>query len=79
MLRNMFKKKVNKRVLDYMSAREIADTKKKLKSELKASLYFYDESRFIVCAIADITEHGEPIVQKEMLVHVEELTVGLPD
>jgi hypothetical protein len=62
MLRDIFGKKISGRVLDNQSTREIADTRKRLKSELRASLYLYDDSIFIVCAIAGSAEHGEPAV-----------------
>jgi predicted RNase H-like HicB family nuclease len=29
--------------------------------------------------IASLKEHGQPIVQHERLVHIEELTVGVPE
>jgi hypothetical protein len=62
MLRDIFKKKTTERVLDNQSTREIADTRERLNSELRASIYLYDDSKFIICAIACDTEHGEPIV-----------------
>ena len=62
MLREIFKKKRIDRVLPNQSTREIADTRKRLNSELRACLYLYDDSRFIICAIADSSEHGEPSV-----------------
>ena len=62
MLRDLFKKKRAERVLPNRSTREIADTRKRLKSELSACLYLYNDSRFIICAIAGSTERGEPSV-----------------
>lgn len=62
MLRHMFKKKKTKRVLANRSTREIADKRKDLNSELLASIYLYKDSKFIICAIAGHTEHGEPFV-----------------
>jgi hypothetical protein len=62
MLRDIFKKKRADRVLPNQSTREISDTKERLNSELRACLYLYDDSKFIICALADIAEHGEPSV-----------------
>jgi hypothetical protein len=62
MLRDIFKKKGAERVLVNQSTREIADKRKELNSELRASLYLYDDSKFIICTIAGNTEYGEPIV-----------------
>ena len=62
MLRDIFRRKTTERVLDNQSTREIADTRERLKSELRASTYLYDDSKFIICAIAGNAEHGQPIV-----------------
>lgn len=44
------------------SALQIAARRRQLKSELRAALYFYDSSKFIVSAITGIVEVGEPVV-----------------
>ncbi|HEX5635679.1 MAG TPA: hypothetical protein VFY78_01215, partial [Gammaproteobacteria bacterium] len=62
MFEKIFKKKERTRVLPDHSTRELTDTRNKLGSELRASLYLYDEDKFIVCSIAGIVEYGEPIV-----------------
>ena len=62
MLREIFKRKQTDRVIANQSTREIADTRLRLKSELRACLYLYDDAKFIICAIAGVTEHGEPSV-----------------
>ena len=62
MLRDIFYKKRAERVLPAQSTREIADTKKRLNSELHACLYLYDDTKLIICSIAGSTEHGEPVV-----------------
>jgi hypothetical protein len=67
----MFKREKPGRVVDHLSVREIADTKKKLKCELRAAVYFYDESKFIVCAVAGNTEDGEPAVLDESVSNEE--------
>ena len=51
-----------RRVLEYQSTREIADAMKRLKCGLRAAVYLYDESRFIISSIAGNTEYGEPVV-----------------
>ena len=62
MLRHLFKRKNPDRVLAHQSTREITDKKNKLQCELRAAVYYYDNSKFIICSIADIVEYGEPIV-----------------
>lgn len=61
-LRRLLHKSSRSRALPERSAREIADARKRARMELAASLYFYNDEKFIVCAIADIREHGEPTV-----------------
>ena len=58
----MFKRKPPGRVLEHQSTREIADAMKRLKCGLRAAVYLYDESRFIISSIAGNTEYGEPVV-----------------
>lgn len=50
------------RVLPDHSAREILNLREKLGTELRASLYLYNEEKFIICAIAGFAEHGSPEV-----------------
>src|ERR1044072_2275370 len=59
---DLFKSDTRKRVLPNYSVLEITDTRTRLKTELRAALYFYNEEKFIVCSIAGIAEHGEPTV-----------------
>ena len=42
--------------------RKLTEKRDKLGTELKASVYLYDGSRFIVSAISGLTEHGTPEV-----------------
>ena len=58
----MFRRKPAGRVLEYQSTREIADAMKRLKCGLRAAVYLYDESSFIICSISGNTEYGEPVV-----------------
>ena len=58
----MFRGKQSDRVVEYLSVREIVDTKKRLKCEVRAAVYVYDESKFIICAVAGNTEYGDPVV-----------------
>lgn len=62
MLRDLFKKRTQPRVLSDRSTRELTDRKKRLRSELCASVYLYKDSKFIVCSIAGSTEQREPTV-----------------
>jgi len=62
MFDRFFRKKEKTRVLEYQSTREIADLKKELSTELRASIYFFDDSKFIICSIAGCAEYGEPTV-----------------
>ena len=50
------------RVLPSASHVEIANCRKKLNRELKARLYVYDNTKFIICSVAGIAEVGEPTV-----------------
>ena len=61
----MFGRKPQERVLEYQSTREIADAMKRLKCGLRAAVYLYDESKFIICSISGNTEYGEPLVLNE--------------
>ena len=58
----VFGRREKPRVLEHQSTREIADLKKKIKTELKASIYFFDNSKFIICSIVGSSEYGKPIV-----------------
>lgn len=58
----MFRKRNKERAVPYLSVREIADLKKRLGTELRAALYFFDDKTFIFCSIAGFTEIGEPTV-----------------
>ena len=58
----MFRRKPTGRVLEYQSTREIADAMKRLKCGLRAAVYLYDETSFIISAIAGNSEYGEPVV-----------------
>ncbi|MHA7000257.1 hypothetical protein [Aeromonas schubertii] len=62
MFGSLFKKKDQARALSDQSTRELIDTKKRLGVELRASLYLYDDVKFIVCSIAGIAEYGVPTV-----------------
>lgn len=62
MLDRLFRQGKKPRVAPERSTREITDAKKRLRSELRAAAYFYNDEKFIVCSIANITEYGEPIV-----------------
>lgn len=62
MIWNPFSKTKAARVSPQRSTRELMDARKRKRCELRASVYFYSNARFIVCCIADITEYGEPIV-----------------
>ena len=61
-LNRMFHRKPPGRVLEYQSTREIADAMKRQKCGLRAAVYLYDESRFIISPIAGNTEYDEPVV-----------------
>lgn len=50
------------RALPHYSAREIADKKQELGCELRAVIYFYDEKKYIVSAVAGISEYGSPTI-----------------
>jgi hypothetical protein len=50
------------RVLSDASYVEIAHRRRSLECELRARLYFYDETKFIVCSASGISESGEPTV-----------------
>lgn len=52
----------SKRALPDHSVREIVDTKKRIGSELRVALYFFEEQKFIVSAKCSIVECGEPTV-----------------
>ena len=60
MIRDFFSKREDKRVLPGHSTRELTDVAKKARSELRAAMYLYNDSVFIVSAIAGNTEYGEP-------------------
>lgn len=62
MLSSLFGRQQQERVLAGHSTRELTDAKKRCKSELCAAIYLYDDSVFILTAIAGYTEHGEPVV-----------------
>ena len=62
MLSSLFGKQEKERVLAGHSTRELTDAKKHCKSELCAAIYLYDDSVFILSAIAGSTEDGEPVV-----------------
>jgi hypothetical protein len=50
------------RALSGHSSREIADKKQELGCELRAIIYFYDEQKFIISAVAGISEYGRPTI-----------------
>lgn len=62
MFHNLFKKDKKERSSPGYSAKELTSIKKKLDSELRASLYFYNNDMYIVCSIAEASEYGEPTV-----------------
>ncbi|MDJ0760915.1 MAG: hypothetical protein QNJ19_16090 [Woeseiaceae bacterium] len=62
MLSSLFGKQDRERVLPGHSTRELTDAKKRCKGELCAAIYLYDDSVFILSAIAGHTEAGEAVV-----------------
>ncbi len=56
----MNNKENTSRVVPDRSAREIIDLKEKFGTELRTSLYLYNNERFIVCSIACFAEYGTP-------------------
>ena len=62
MLRDLFKKRTQTRVLPDRSTRELTDCRERFRTELCASIYLYKDEKFIVCSIAGNTEQREPTV-----------------
>ena len=62
MLSSLFGKQEQERVLAGHSTRELTDAKQRCKCELRAAIYLYDDSVFILSAIAGNTEFGEAVV-----------------
>lgn len=62
MIWNPFSNTKAARVSPQRSTRELMDARKRKRCELRASVYLYRNTSFIVCCIADIAEYGEPIV-----------------
>ena len=62
MLSSLFGKQDPERVLEGHSTRELTDAKSRSKAELRAAIYLYDDSVFILSAIAGNTEAGEAVV-----------------
>ena len=62
MLSSLFGKQEKERVLPGHSTRELTDAKKRCKCELCAAIYLYEDSVFILSAIAGHSEFGEPVV-----------------
>lgn len=61
MFDKLFGKHNYRRVAPERSTRELMDTRKRLRSELRASIYRY-KNKFILCSIAGNTEYGEPLL-----------------
>ena len=62
MIWNPFSTTRLERVNPERSTRELMDARKRNCCELRASVYLYRNTKFIICCIADIAEYGEPIV-----------------
>ena len=61
MLDKLFGRHKQARVASGRSTRELTDASKRQRSELRAAIYRYKD-KFILCAVAGNTEHGEPLV-----------------
>lgn len=62
MIWNPFSTRRLERVSPERSTHELMDARKRNRCELRASVYLYRNTKFIICCVADIAEYGEPIV-----------------
>lgn len=62
MFQRFFNSSKTERALPDQSTRELIDAKERVGAELRATLYLYNDEKFIICSVAGISEYGEPAI-----------------